>query len=106
MSPAEIRGVIDAWVEQFQELGALSFINWVQIFENQGAMMGASNPHPHGQVWANLTLPNEPRKESAAQADYFAEHQRCLLCSYLELELKLADRNYKASKIVSLGGAL
>ena len=92
MSPAEIRGVIDAWVEQFQELGALSFINWVQIFENQGAMMGASNPHPHGQVWANLTLPNEPRKESAAQADYFAEHQRCLLCSYLELELKLADR--------------
>lgn len=92
MSVTEIRPVVDTWVEQYQELGAMAFINWVQIFENRGAMMGASNPHPHGQIWANLSLPNEASKEGAAQSDYYVSHQRCLLCDYLALEVRSGER--------------
>jgi len=86
MSVAEIARVVDTWVAQYKELGALSFINWVQIFENRGALMGASNPHPHCQIWANQSLPNEATKESLAQTEYYAGHQSCLLCDYLALE--------------------
>ena len=57
MERADLRRVVDAWAEQYHELGALPFINHVQIFENRGAMMGCSNPHPHGQIWANATIP-------------------------------------------------
>lgn len=92
MSVAEIAGVVDTWVAQYQELGALSFINWVQIFENRGALMGASNPHPHGQIWANQSLPNEAIKESASQAMYYAGHDNCLFCDYLALERKSGER--------------
>jgi UDPglucose--hexose-1-phosphate uridylyltransferase len=59
MSVAEVRQVVDTWVVQHEQLGAIPFINWVQIFENRGAMMGASNPHPHCQIWANQSAPNE-----------------------------------------------
>src|SRR5882672_497069 len=86
MSVAEISPVVETWVAQYQELGALAFINWVQIFENRGAMMGASNPHPHGQIWANQSLPNEAIKEGRSQAEYYAGHQSCLLCDYVALE--------------------
>jgi UDPglucose--hexose-1-phosphate uridylyltransferase len=92
MSVPEIRQVVDTLVAQHEELGALSFINWVQIFENRGAMMGTSNPHPHCQIWANQSIPNEPNKESHSQSEYFAAHQSCLLCRYLELELKAKER--------------
>jgi UDPglucose--hexose-1-phosphate uridylyltransferase len=92
MTPADIRRVVDVWVEQYQELGARPAINWVQIFENRGAMMGASNPHPHCQIWANLNPPNELRKESVSQIDYSAHHGPCLLCDYLALELKSGER--------------
>ena len=85
-SVAEITAVVETWVAEYQELGARSFINWVQIFENRGAMMGASNPHPHCQIWANQSLPNEAIKESLSQAEYYAAHQSCLLCDYLALE--------------------
>jgi len=86
MSLAEIRKVVDVWAEQYEELGALPQINHVQIFENKGAMMGCSNPHPHCQVWASETLPNEPAKEVAALTGYWQEHHSCLLCDYLALE--------------------
>jgi UDPglucose--hexose-1-phosphate uridylyltransferase len=86
MSVAEIVPVVETWVAQYQELGALPFISSVQIFENRGAMMGASNPHPHCQIWANQSLPNEIIKESLSQAEYYAGHQSCLLCDYLALE--------------------
>ena len=66
--PAALRTVVDTWVEQWTELGERPFIRYVQIFENRGEMMGASNPHPHGQIWANHRLPNEVVKEQAAQA--------------------------------------
>jgi Galactose-1-phosphate uridyl transferase, N-terminal domain len=61
MQPADIRAVVDCWADQFQELGGRGDINYVQIFENRGAMMGASNPHPHCQIWSTATIPNMPR---------------------------------------------
>src|SRR5688572_23486278 len=72
MTVPEIRLVVDVWTQQYEELGALPSINWVQVFENRGAQMGASNPHPHGQIWANQTVPNEPQKEDVAQREYYA----------------------------------
>ncbi|PWT80115.1 MAG: galactose-1-phosphate uridylyltransferase [Acidobacteria bacterium] len=92
MSIPDIRYVVDTWVEQYQELGSKPFINWVQIFENRGAMMGASNPHPHGQIWANANLPNEPNKEHERQNKHWATHGSCLLCDYLTVEQKLSER--------------
>ncbi len=92
MTPAQIRPVVDTWAAQFKELLALPFINYVQIFENRGEMMGCSNPHPHCQIWAAETLPNEPAKEQSALADYSAAHHACLLCDYLALERKLGER--------------
>lgn len=92
MEVAGIRQVVDTWRAQYVQLGALSFINWVQIFENRGAQMGASNPHPHGQVWANLNPPNESRKEDDAQREYHTDHDSCLLCDYLALEIKSGER--------------
>jgi UDPglucose--hexose-1-phosphate uridylyltransferase len=89
---AALRQVVDAWAEQTEELGAHSFITYVQIFENKGAMMGASNPHPHCQIWATEHLPNEPAKELAAQLVYRADHGSCLLCDYLELEMVQGER--------------
>jgi UDPglucose--hexose-1-phosphate uridylyltransferase len=91
MSPAEVRTVVDLWAEQFRELGARDGINYVQVFENRGAMMGASNPHPHGQIWANRTVPGEPLKEQLSQAEYHA-HGSCLLCDYLALERESSER--------------
>ncbi len=88
----QIRRVVDVWAEQYEDLGAWRFINYVQVFENKGAMMGASNPHPHGQIWANETVPTEVRKEDAAQSDYLREAGRCLLCDYLTLELIEGER--------------
>jgi UDPglucose--hexose-1-phosphate uridylyltransferase len=92
MELRDLRTVVDVWTEQYLELGSLENINWVQIFENRGAMMGASNPHPHGQIWANYSLPTEAIKEIAAQAEYQSSNRNCLLCQYLELELKSEER--------------
>jgi UDPglucose--hexose-1-phosphate uridylyltransferase len=92
MEVAGIRQVVDEWRAQYAELGALSFVNWVQIFENRGAQMGASNPHPHGQIWANFNAPNESRKEDDAQREYHTNHDSCLLCDYLALEIKSGER--------------
>ncbi len=89
---AEIRRVVDTWTAQYEELGSLPFINSVQIFENRGAMMGASNPHPHGQIWANASLPNEAARELAALDEYQIKHQACLLCNYLALEQETEER--------------
>ena len=82
----QIRRIVDTWAQQYSELGNLSFINYVQIFENKGEMMGASNPHPHGQIWANESLPTEVHKEHRAQNDYLQEAESCLLCDYLAQE--------------------
>jgi UDPglucose--hexose-1-phosphate uridylyltransferase len=86
MTQAEIRPVVEAWTEQFEELGGLSWIKYVQIFENRGAMMGASNPHPHGQIWTTDFIPDEPALETSAQREHLKLTGSCLLCSYLEAE--------------------
>jgi UDPglucose--hexose-1-phosphate uridylyltransferase len=86
METAGIRQVVDVWAEQYDALGARPGINYVQIFENRGTMMGCSNPHPHCQVWANQSVPNEPFKEQAAQGDYLSARGGCLLCAYIALE--------------------
>src|SRR5262249_10797521 len=76
--------------EQISELGQR--YRWVQLFENRGAAMGASNPHPHGQVWAGSALPNEPAKEDRAQREYFASHGTPLLVDYAQLEAGRSER--------------
>jgi UDPglucose--hexose-1-phosphate uridylyltransferase len=88
MKPTEIEPVVNAWIEQFRELSGLEEINHVQIFENRGAMMGASNPHPHCQIWATASIPEEPAKELATQKDYLKAKGNCLLCDYVALERK------------------
>jgi UDPglucose--hexose-1-phosphate uridylyltransferase len=92
MDPADLRRVVDVWAEQFVELGARPLINYVQIFENRGAMMGASNPHPHCQIWSNYALPNEVAKETAALVDWRAARGACLLCEYARREQASRER--------------
>jgi UDPglucose--hexose-1-phosphate uridylyltransferase len=87
MDVESLRVVVDVWVEQYEELGGQPWVNYVQIFENRGALMGASNPHPHGQIWAIEHLPLHVLHEHDAQRDYYAANGRTLLSDYLELEL-------------------
>jgi UDPglucose--hexose-1-phosphate uridylyltransferase len=82
----DIEDVIRTWTSQFQELGALPQINHVQIFENRGAAMGASNPHPHCQIWSTSSVPEIPQKELVAQHGFLDRHKTCLLCDYTRLE--------------------
>ena len=88
----QIKLVVDTWAGQFRELGGIPTINHVQIFENRGAMMGASNPHPHCQIWATSSIPEAPSKELAAQRAYLKSHARCLLCDYVALEARQSVR--------------
>jgi UDPglucose--hexose-1-phosphate uridylyltransferase len=92
MDTVSLRQVVDTWADQYAELGAIPWVRYVQIFENRGAMMGASNPHPHGQIWANERVPNEPAKETQHQHAYTAASGSCLLCDYLALELRDGQR--------------
>jgi UDPglucose--hexose-1-phosphate uridylyltransferase len=92
MSVGELRPVVDTWTREFSALGSDPNLRSVQIFENRGAMMGCSNPHPHGQIWANETLPHELAKELAAFRDYRQLHGTTLLHDYLELELEKQER--------------
>jgi len=85
-----IEGVIDAWCEQSAELGAK--YRWVQVFENKGAVMGCSNPHPHGQIWATSFLPDLPAAEDVRQRAYFAEQGKPLLLDYAEREAASGER--------------
>jgi UDPglucose--hexose-1-phosphate uridylyltransferase len=92
LSVGEIGGVIDTWIEQYVELGGSKWINHVQIFENKGGLMGCSNSHPHGQIWADGEVPVIPAREGGCQRKYYTSIRRCLLCDYLSLELKLGER--------------
>jgi len=90
LSNNEIKNIITTWQNEYEQLGSLKEINHVQIFENKGSIMGASNPHPHGQIWAQHSIPMEPLKEQNNQKKYFDAHKTTLLNDYLKLEL---DRN-------------
>ena len=90
MTRDEIRPVVDAWTREYEELGGLGWIKYVQIFENRGAMMGASNPHPHGQIWSTGFVPDEPAAETKAQREHLSLTGCCLLCEYLVAEQAVA----------------
>jgi UDPglucose--hexose-1-phosphate uridylyltransferase len=92
MDVAQIRGVVDAWAEESTSLGARSFVKWVQLFENKGAIMGCSNPHPHCQAWATSWIPVLPARKLAAQRAYFETHGRDLLGDYLDREKREQER--------------
>jgi UDPglucose--hexose-1-phosphate uridylyltransferase len=90
LSQPEIRSVVDVWGEQIADLG--QEYRWVQIFENKGAVMGCSNPHPHCQIWTSDHIPNEPWKEDLHQKHYLEKNGRLLLIDYLELEGSYGER--------------
>ena len=92
MPPEQIRCVIDVWSGEYETLSGQPNIRAVTIFENRGSAMGASNPHPHGQIWANSGIPNELRKEDEAQNAYRSDHGNCLLCEYASRETQLRER--------------
>jgi UDPglucose--hexose-1-phosphate uridylyltransferase len=90
MTCPQIRRVVDTWADQTAQLGKA--YRWVQVFENKGQVMGCSNPHPHGQIFAINTLPNEAAKEDKQQRKYFREFGRALLLDYANLEMIAGER--------------
>ncbi len=92
MEVEDIIKVVDVWIDEYQTLGSMNRINYVQIFENKGELMGCSNPHPHGQIWAQQSIPVEPSKETKQMKKYLNENGRCLLCDYLSEELIQRER--------------
>jgi UDPglucose--hexose-1-phosphate uridylyltransferase len=92
MTVKEIENVIHAWQSEFASFAKMDNINYVQIFENKGSIMGCSNPHPHGQIWSNSSLPNEIIKKDRQQSTYFNKYKKTLLETYLKQELKLNER--------------
>jgi len=92
MNLDEIANVVEVWTKEYNELAAVPGINHVQIFENKGELMGCSNPHPHGQIWAQRSIPTEPAKEILQMDEHLRRRHSCLLCDYLEMESKEQER--------------
>ncbi|MDY7396325.1 UDP-glucose--hexose-1-phosphate uridylyltransferase [Aureibaculum sp. 2210JD6-5] len=92
MNPKEITKVVETWQAEFKNLGSIKGINYVQIFENKGAVMGCSNPHPHGQIWSQSTLPNEVEKKNMQQLNYYNKTKSSLLGDYTSQELVKQER--------------
>ncbi len=92
MEVEDINKVITLWKEEYKTLGALPHINHVQIFENKGSIMGCSNPHPHGQIWAQESIPQEVKKKSTQFNKYWASNKKGLLGDYITQELLQQER--------------
>lgn len=92
MTVNNIAKVVKTWIREYEDLGGNDFIKYVQIFENKGAVMGCSNPHPHGQIWSQSSLPNEVQKKDNQQKKYFIENNASLLQTYLKQELDINER--------------
>jgi UDPglucose--hexose-1-phosphate uridylyltransferase len=92
METPEIRQVIDLWRDEYAAAAALPWVRYAIAFENRGTLLGASNPHPHGQFWATESVPNEPARERLAFDEYRAAHGRCLLCEYVLRETLHGER--------------
>jgi UDPglucose--hexose-1-phosphate uridylyltransferase len=92
MEVSEIVQVLELWKFEFQKLAKNDWIKYIQIFENKGDIMGCSNPHPHGQIWAQSSIPVEPEKETVQQLIYLLENKESLLSAYLKEELKSGER--------------
>lgn len=90
LTPQAMRDVVDAWCNESAELGKT--YEWVQVFENKGAMMGCSNPHPHGQIWATDFLPDEVQTEDEKQRDYYTSHGHSMLLDVVQYEVKSKER--------------
>ena len=98
MEVEAIQKIIDTWKTEYIELGSKDFINYVQIFENKGSVMGCSNPHPHGQIWAQSSLPTQVEKTQKSLKKYYEKHQRSLLKDYVEEELQKKERIVSENK--------
>jgi len=92
MKVEDIQKVVLAWQKEYMDLGTIEGINYVQIFENKGAIMGCSNPHPHGQIWSQSSLPNEVEKKDKQQRNYYNKNKSSLLGDYLSQESVLQER--------------
>ena len=92
MELSAVRAVVDTWADEYTTLTSARGLAYALVFENRGDMMGASNPHPHSQIWATETVPNEPAREREALAAYTARHGACLLCEYVALERARGER--------------
>lgn len=92
LAPEALEQVVATWREETVTLGAPAHINHVQIFENRGKVMGCSNPHPHGQIWAQESIPDEPARELRQMRAWFDKHGAPLLLDYLQLELERGER--------------
>ena len=92
MDKEALINVVKTWKEEFSTLSSNPAIANVQIFENKGAIMGCSNPHPHGQIWAQSSIPNEIQKRTVTQQSYYKKHNRSLLSDYLKQELEDGSR--------------
>ncbi|GGZ22662.1 galactose-1-phosphate uridylyltransferase [Echinicola pacifica] len=87
-----ITKVVALWKKEYEELGQRDFINYVQIFENKGAVMGCSNPHPHGQIWAQESVPVEPAKKQEKFSAYYQKYKRSMVVDYVLEELAKGER--------------
>lgn len=92
MTVLDIDKVVALWQDEYRSLGANPAINYVQIFENKGAIMGCSNPHPHGQIWSQSTIPEEVVKKTDRQLAYWEENGKSLLGDYISQELEAKER--------------
>ena len=92
MEVKDIDAVISTWQKEYISIGSNDMINYVQIFENKGAAMGCSNPHPHGQIWCQSSLPNEVLKKDQCQSDYNIKNKSSLIGDYLKQELEEKER--------------
>jgi UDPglucose--hexose-1-phosphate uridylyltransferase len=98
LSQPQVEAVVRTWTEQTINLGQADFISYIQVFENKGALMGCSNPHPHSQIWASSYIPNEPAKELGTQTAYMEKKGACLLCDYLKEEQSSGKRLVTANE--------
>lgn len=92
MSEQAIEKVIELWQQEFAELSQQQYIKYIQIFENKGEIMGCSNPHPHGQIWASSSIPLELSKETTQQQLCYNSNGKSLLGDYLQIELQQKER--------------
>ncbi len=92
LTASQLRPIVDAWIAQYIELSAMPFIGYVQVFENKGEVMGCSNPHPHGQIWATESIPTIAAREQEAQQEYRCCQGSCLLCDYVASEIAVGKR--------------
>jgi UDPglucose--hexose-1-phosphate uridylyltransferase len=98
MSELAIEKLIQLWQKEFLKLSANPSVKYIQIFENKGEIMGCSNPHPHGQIWASSSIPLELAKETDEQKKYFEKHGRSLLSDYIKKELEQKERMVAANE--------